>query len=134
MFGRAAGFHLRFTPCSRRKRSKSEPIIISMIKTPTITPIGNQRQRTVPQPSGSAARRRTEARVRPVTKIQPEKKSGVGQTSDFGYGMNFGGFKMRFGPKTSQQKRSGPTRHSVAICSAVSLPALVAPAIARCCA
>jgi hypothetical protein len=51
--------------------------------------------------------RRTEARVRPVTKMQHVKKSGVGQMSDLGKGKNFGG--LRCGPHHTQRRGAGPS-------------------------
>ena len=61
-----------------------------------------------PQLLGRAASSLTEVRVKPVTKMHEAKRRGVGHTSDFGNGLNFGGFSFRLGPNRPQQQGSRP--------------------------
>ena len=88
-----------------------------------------------PQSGGLAARRRTEARVMPVTKMHEVKNSGEGHTRLFGHAKNFGGLSLRLGPKTPQQKRSGPTSHAASILIAARSGVLASAASLRavCC-
>ena len=51
--------------------------------------MGSARQ-VGPHRVGRTQRRRTEERVRPVTKTANVKKSGVGHSRDFGNGVNLG--------------------------------------------